>query len=93
MTQKEKENVTGFLCCSCFCRTAGKRVEMEERVLLESIHPEEIRRVRKDVLGWTQKKLDYKLKLPTNHTNRVENGHELPTLELFNFIKGIMEEE
>ena len=93
MTKKEKENVKGFLCGSCYCRTAGKRVEVQERALLESIHPEEIRRVRKEVLGWTQKDLDFKLKLPTNHTNRVENGHVLPTSDLFNFIQEIMKEE
>jgi ribosome-binding protein aMBF1 (putative translation factor) len=93
MTEKEKGNVTGFLCCGCFCRTAGKQFVLEEHTLLKSISPEEIRRIRKEVLGWTQKTLDCKLKLPTNHTNRVENGHDLPTLELFNFIKGIKEEE
>ena len=93
MTKKEKDNVKGWLCCACFCRHAGKRVEMQKRVLLESIHPEEIRRVRKEILGWTQQVLDLKLRLPTNHTNRVENGHELPRQVLFDFIKEILEGE
>jgi len=93
MTKKEKENVVGFTCGSCYCRMAGKRVEVKERALLESIHPEEIRRIRKEVLGWTQQTLDLKLRLPTNHTNRVENGHDLPHHDLFNFIKKILEEE
>jgi predicted transcriptional regulator len=70
----------------CYCTTLGRVVRAKEKAFLESIPPDEIKRIRKEILGWTQQDVDIHLKLPQNHTNRVENGHILPKKELVEFL-------
>lgn len=54
---------------------------------LAALSPEDVKSCRKaHKPKLTQKDFDTLLKLPTNHTNRVENGHILPHENLFMYV-------
>lgn len=82
---KKPNDVKSFTCGVCSAR-AVIRLEQEKKQYRQSLDPEDIKRVRKETLGWTQKRVDIKLGLTSNHTNRVENGHILPDKKLVDFI-------
>lgn len=76
-----------YTCALCAMGLA--RIHEEKEVnRLSSVSPEDVKSFRLSLKPkMIQKDMDTWLHLPTNHTNKVENGHVVPHENLFNLIK------
>lgn len=76
----------GYTCAICAMGLAHIH-DQQEKSRLASLSPEDVKSCRKSQdPKMTQKDFDTMLRLPTNHTNRVENGHVLPHENLYMFV-------